>query len=134
MRRIRKIETEEESSIDLTPLLDIVFIMLIFFIVTATFTKESGITVNQPVAQTSKKINGQSVIIGLDAQNSIWLDGRTIDLRAVQINIARLRAENPKLSLIIAADRQSSTETLISVMDASRRAGIENISLAAKNE
>ena len=134
MRRIRKIEPEEESSIDLTPLLDIVFIMLIFFIVTATFTKESGITVNQAAAQTSKKISGQSVIIGLDAQNSIWLDGRNIDLRAVQINIARLRAENPKLSLIIAADRQSSTETLISVMDASRRAGIENISLAAKNE
>ena len=134
MRKIRKIEPEEESSIDLTPLLDIVFIMLIFFIVTATFTKESGITVNQPAAQTSKKISGQSVIIGLDAQNSIWLDGRNIDLRAVQINIARLRAENPKLSLIIAADRQSSTETLISVMDASRRAGIENISLAAKNE
>ena len=134
MRRIRKIEPEEESSIDLTPLLDIVFIMLIFFIVTATFTKESGITVNQAAAQTSKKISGQSVIIGLDAQNSIWLDGRNIDLRAVQINIARLRAENPKLSLIIAADRRSSTETLISVMDASRRAGIENISLAAKNE
>ena len=130
MRRIAQSEAEEESEINITPLIDIVFIMLIFFIVTATFVKETGIEVNKPDAPTSVTINKANILIAIDANDGIWIERRRIDPRSVRPNIERLHAENPQGSVVIQADKKSTNEMLVMVMDASRAAGVYNIALA----
>ncbi len=123
---------EEDSAIDITPMLDVVFIMLIFFIVTATFVKESGIDVNRPDAATAVKLEKANILIAIGANNEVWIDRRRVDIRAVRPNIERLHAENPQGSVVIQADKDSKTETLIKVMDAARSAGVFNIAIAAQ--
>ena len=123
---------EEDSAIDITPMLDVVFIMLIFFIVTATFVKESGIDVNRPDAATAVKLEKANILIAIGANNEVWIDRRRVDIRAVRPNIERLHAENPQGSVVIQADKDSKTETLIKVMDADRSAGVFNIAIAAQ--
>ena len=130
MRRIAQSEAEEESEINITPLIDIVFIMLIFFIVTATFVKETGIEVNKPDAPTSVTIKKANILIAIDANDGIWIERRRIDPRSVRPNIERLHAENPQGSVVIQADKKSTNEMLVMVMDASRAAGVYNIALA----
>ncbi|MBM4226878.1 MAG: biopolymer transporter ExbD [Gammaproteobacteria bacterium] len=125
---------EEESSIDLTPMLDVVFIMLIFFIVTATFVKEAGIDVNRPDAATAVMQEKANILIAIDANNSIWIDRRQVDVRSVRANIERLHAENPQGSVVIQADEASNTKTLISIMDAARAAGVFNVAIAADDQ
>ncbi|MEL7296456.1 MAG: biopolymer transporter ExbD [Pseudomonadota bacterium] len=125
---------EEESAIDLTPMLDVVFIMLIFFIVTASFIKEAGLDVNRPDAPTANKIDDANILVAIGDTNEIWIDRRRIDPRAVRANIERLHAENPKGSVVIQADKKSNNETLVIVMNAAREAGVDNVSLAANNE
>jgi biopolymer transport protein ExbD len=131
MRRITQSEAEEESEINITPLIDIVFIMLIFFIVTATFVKETGIDVNKPDAPTATVKNKANILIAIDANDNIWIDRRRVDPRSVRPNIERLHAENPQGSVVIQADKKSTNEMLVLVMDASRSAGVFNIALAA---
>jgi len=131
-RRFSHSAEEEESEINITPLIDIVFIMLIFFIVTATFVKETGIDVNRPDAQTATSQNKANILIAITEKNEIWIDRRRIDIRAVRPNIERLHAENPQGSVVIQADKKSNTETLISVMDASRQAGVFNVAIASQ--
>ena len=123
---------EEESEINITPMLDVVFIMLIFFIVTATFVKEAGIEVNRPDAATAVKQEKANILIAIGPNNDVWIDRRKVDIRAVRPNIERLHAENPQGSVIIQADKASNTETLITVMDESRQAGVYNIAIAAQ--
>ena len=123
---------EEEAEIDMTPMLDVVFIMLIFFIVTASFVKESGIDVNRPEAATAVKKDRANILVAISDKGEIWINKRRIDVRAVQANIERLHAENPQGTVVIQADRKSTTETLIKVMDASRAAGITDVSIAAQ--
>lgn len=123
---------EEEITIDLTPMLDVVFIMLIFFIVTASFVKESGIDVNRPEAATAVKKDRANILIAISDKNEIWINKRRIDERAVQANIERLYAENPQGSVVIQADKKAVTETLIKVMDASRAAGVFDVSIATQ--
>lgn len=132
MRRVSNAAVEEESSIDLTPLIDCVFIMLIFFIVTASFVKESGLDVNKPDAPlvNKKQQEKSNILVMIDANNNIWIGGRKVDVRAVRPNIERLHAENPQGSVVIQADKQSDNEMLVDVMDASRQAGVDNIALA----
>ncbi|QPG05217.1 biopolymer transporter ExbD [Salinimonas marina] len=125
---------EEEAQIDMTPMLDVVFIMLIFFIVTASFVKEAGIDVNRPEASTAVKKDRASVLIAISAENEIWINKRQVDARAVQANIERLQAENPQGTVVIQADNKATTETLIKVMDASRAAGVYDVSIAAKEQ
>lgn len=134
MRRMlaRATADEDESAIDITPMLDVVFIMLIFFIVTATFVKEAGIDVNRPDAATAVKQEKANILIAIDAKNEIWIDRRRVDIRSVRPNIERLHAENPQGSVVIQADKDSKTETLIKVMDASRSAGVFNVAIAAQ--
>ena len=133
MRRVSHVAAEEESSIDLTPMIDVTFIMLIFFIVTATFIKETGIDVNKPDAKTTTVQDKANILIAIDANNRIWIDRRQVDIRAVRPNIERLYAENPQGSVVIQADKESKTETLIAVMDASREAGVYNVAIAAQD-
>ena len=132
MRRISHIATDDESQVDITPLIDVVFIMLIFFIVTATFVKETGIDVNKPDAPTAEVKKKANILIAIDANNNIWLDRRKIDIRSVIPNIKRLRAENPQGSVVIQADEESKNKMLVEVMDAARQAGVVNIALAAE--
>ncbi len=111
---------EEEGAIDLTPMLDVVFIMLIFFIVTATFIKETGVEVNRPPASTSNKKDDTTVLIAISPDNSIWMDKRRIDVRSVKANIQRLHAENPEGGVVIQADELASIKTFTAVLDAAR--------------
>ncbi len=132
MRRITSVSADDESEVNITPLIDIVFIMLIFFIVTATFVKEAGIDVNKPDAPTAEVKKKANILIAIDANNNIWLDRRKIDIRSVIPNIKRLRSENPQGSVVIQADEESKNKMLVEVMDAARQAGVVNIALAAE--
>ena len=131
MKQFAQPVPEEEVAIDITPMLDVVFIMLIFFIVTATFVKEAGIDVNRPDATTATKQDKANILIAIGPNNDIWIDKRQIDIRSVRPNIERLHAENPQGSVVIQADKESKTDTLIQVMDAARQAGVYNVSIAA---
>ena len=123
----------EESSVDITPMLDVVFIMLIFFIVTATFIKEAGIDVDKPAAATAVVQEKASILIAIDAQDKVWINRRQVDIRSVRSIVERLHAENPKGTVVIQADRESRNNTLVQVMDASRRAGVYDIALGGNN-
>ena len=122
---------EEESEINLTPMLDVVFNMLIFFIVTASFIKEAGIDVNRPDApMTESKPEDANILVMINANDEIWIDRRLIDPRAVRANIERLHAENPSGSVVVQANNKSSNKILVEVMDSARLAGVYNISIA----
>ena len=121
----------DEASVDITPMLDVVFIMLIFFIVTATFIKEAGIDVDKPEAATAVVQEKASILIAIDARDQVWINRRQVDVRSVRSIVERLHAENPKGTVVIQADRESRNDTLVRVMDASRRAGVYDIALAA---
>ena len=125
---------EDENEINLTPMLDVVFIMLIFFIVTASFIKEAGIDVNRPDAPvTESKPEDANILVVINANDEIWIDRRLIDPRALRANIERLHAENPQGSVVIRADKRSTNKMLVTVMDSSRSAGVYNISIADSN-
>lgn len=132
--RAKRRREQPQSEVNMTPMLDVVFIMLIFFIVTATFVKEAGIDVNRPDAVTAVKKESANILIAIGPNNDIWIDRRQIDVRSVRPNIERLHAENPQGSVIIQADKESKTDTLIQVMDAARQAGVYNISIAANED
>ncbi|MCG8534935.1 MAG: biopolymer transporter ExbD [Pseudomonadales bacterium] len=132
MRRpFQHITEEDESNIDMTPMLDIVFIMLIFFVVTASFVKETGIEINRPQASTATPKETANIKIAIDSQDAIWLDKRKVDERSVKAILERMHIENPQGTLIIQADKKSTNDKLVSVMDAARQAGISAISIAA---
>lgn len=133
MRRQRHSEVDDnESEINLTPMLDIVFIMLIFFIVTTSFVKESGIDVNRPSADTAERKEQGNIIVSIRENGDVWIDKRNVDVRAVRAHIARLHAENPMGSVIIAVDREAKTHHLVDVMDQVRMAGITNAAIATE--
>lgn len=122
---------DDSDEINLTPMLDVVFIMLIFFIVTASFIKESGIDVNRPDAPvTESKPEDANILVVINANDEIWIDRRMIDPRALRANIQRLHAEHPLGSVVIQANKKSTNKMLVTVMDSSRSAGVYNISIA----
>ena len=132
MRRVLGLQQKEEGEIDLTPMLDVVFIMLIFFIVTATFVKEIGLDVNTPDKnQNVKDADKQSIVVQVTSRDRIRIRGRDIDFRAVRANIERLHAENPEAPVVIQPHPESKTEIMIHVMDSARQAGVFNVSIAA---
>lgn len=117
--------------LNIAPLIDMVFILLIFFIVTTSFVKETGIDVNRPTATTAVSREDATILVAIDEDNRIFMENQEIDVRAVRANIERALAENPEGAVVVVADRASSTGTAIKVMDGCRRAGAENVSLAA---
>ncbi len=130
-RHLGEVEEVEESEIDITPMLDVVFILLIFFIVTATFVKESGLDVSRPDNQEAvTKEEKDNILITIGPNNGIWVNRRKTDIRRVTANIERLNAEMPEATVVIMPDKESNTDTLIRVMDASREANVYNISIA----
>jgi biopolymer transport protein ExbD len=135
LRRKDIYEQSEESVIDMTPMIDIVFIMLIFFIVTTSFVRESGIDINRPIAKSSEaKSKGSNILVAINQNEQIWIDKREVDLRAVRANIQRLSMGEDEVTVIIQADSSAKTGVLISVMDQIKMAGIESISIATKKE
>jgi biopolymer transport protein ExbD len=122
---------EEEAAIDLTPMLDVVFIMLIFFIVTASFIKEAGIDVNRPYAPTSDEQADAAILVAISANDEIWIDRSLTDPPNVRNIIEKLHQENPKGSLVIQADENSTNEMLVIVMEAAKVAGVTNVAIAA---
>jgi len=125
---------EEETQIDMTPMLDVVFILLIFFIVTASFVKESGIDVNRPEAATAVQKDRANILVAISDTGEVWINKRQVDVRAVQANIERLYAENPQGSVVIQADKKATTDVLIQVMDAARAAGVFDVSIATQED
>lgn len=120
---------EDVGTIDLTPMLDVVFIMLIFFIVTATFIKEPGVEVERPDANTANFKNAK-ILVAIDAENKVWIDKSQIDEQFVENQIELLLAENPKSPLVIQADAKSSIKTVNEVAQAARELGIVDVSIA----
>jgi len=133
MRRQRK-RRDDEATIDLTPMLDVTFILLIFFIVTASFMKEAGIEVQRQYAASAESQDTGNVFVAISPQGDVWIDKRQVDVRAVRANIERLHAENPQGSVVIQADKDSKNGVLVQVLDAARLAGVENVSIAAEVE
>jgi biopolymer transport protein ExbD len=127
----RHLPSADETELDMTPMLDIVFIMLIFFIVTTSFVKESGVTVNSPQATTASQQDSANIFIAITAQGEVWVDRRPVDPRSVRAIVARLHADNPEGSVIIQSDQDASTRMLVEVMDQVRLAGVEGIAIAA---
>jgi biopolymer transport protein ExbD len=125
---------DADNEINLTPMLDVVFIMLIFFIVTASFIKESGIDLNRPDTPAPPVTESDSILVTIGENDGIWMDGRLIDRRAVRSNIERMSAERPDAPVVIRADKRSSNKILVQVMDASRAAGIYEIAIAANGD
>lgn len=122
------------AEINMTPLIDMVFILLIFFIVTTSFVKETGVEINRPSAQTAVESERANILIAIRANDEIWIDNRQVDRRAVRANVERLYAENPEGSVIILADEEAKTGILIEVMDQARLAGVANVSIAAERD
>jgi biopolymer transport protein ExbD len=122
------------AEINMTPLIDMVFILLIFFIVTTSFVKETGVDVSRPSAKTAVKKERANILISITPNGEVWMDKRQVDRRAVRANVERMHAENPEGSVIILADKEAKTGLLIEVMDQARLAGIANVSIAAQRD
>lgn len=131
MRKQHVSMESDDSVIDMTPMLDIVFIMLIFFIVTTSFVKESGVTVSRPSAQTAAEDKKGNIMVAIKPNGEVWIDKRSVDVRSVRANIEKLKAESPESAVVIQADTDARTGLLVKVMDQVRLAGISNISIAA---
>lgn len=134
MRRRGELIPDGEEAIDITPLIDVVFIMLIFFVVTATFVKEAGIEVNRPSTVTAERSETASILVAVDADDGVWIEGRRVDPRAVRAHVERMRAKNPKGNLVVQADEMSRTKTVMAVVDAARQAGVEEVMVAGQQE
>jgi len=117
--------------LNIAPLIDMVFILLIFFLVNTSFVKETGIDVSRPTASTAVVQNKATILIAIDQNNRLFIDHREIDPRAVRANVERALAENPEGAVVVVADKASSTGVAIQVMDGCRMAGATNVSLAA---
>ena len=127
----RHLPARDDTELDMTPMLDIVFIMLIFFIVTTSFVKESGVAVSTPQAQTASQQENTNIFIAITTEGEVWIDRRPVDPRSVRAIVARLHADNPEGSVIIQADENAATGMLVEVMDQVRLAGVEGIAIAA---
>jgi len=122
---------KKNIELNLAPLIDMVFILLIFFLVTTSFVKDTGVDINRPTATTATPNEKANVLVGITKDNLVYMDKREIDIRAVRANVERALAENPEASVVIVADRESRTGITIKVMDGCRLAGAENIAVAA---
>lgn len=122
---------EGGQQIDLTPMLDVVFIMLIFFIVTSSFIKEAGIDVERPGTETHALVENQNILVAISPENEVWINKEPVKPASIKSKIQAMHAENPKGALVIQADRTSNAETYALVYDAARDAGVTKISLSA---
>ena len=130
MARNKRIREEDEAAVDMTPMLDIVFIMLIFFIVTTSFVKEAGIDVNKPKAAQATKKKNANIFIAIRGNGEVWMDKRQVDVERVSANIERLLAEQPTEIVIIQAVKEAKHGVVMKVMDQIKATGDLKISIA----
>ena len=123
---------EEAEEPNITPMLDVVFILLIFFIVTANFIKDPGLEINRPDSETAEITENAAILIAIGPAGEIYMDGRRIDVRQVKANVIRLMAENPQGAVVMQADKKATAEKIIAVMDEVREAGVIDISIASE--
>lgn len=128
--RTHLIQESVGPAINLTPLIDMVFILLIFFAVTSSFVKEAGVEVERPTAQTGVQQTQANILIGVTRSGEVWIERQRIDIRLLRGHVERLHAENPEGAVVILADKASLTGTVIEVLDQVRLAGISNVSVA----
>lgn len=121
----------DDTGIDLAPMLDFVLNLLIFFIITAVFVKEVGLTVSRPSASTAEKKEAGNILIAIRSDGEIWIDRRAVDVRAVRANIERLHAERPDDAVVVVADKGAHSGVLVQVIDQVRQGGVQNVSIAA---
>ena len=123
---------DEAGEIDLTPMLDVVLLLLIFFIVTSVFVTEAGIEVSRPEASTADSTSGDLILIAIGPAGDVWIDGEQIDPRFIRSRFELRLADAPNSSLIIQADRNASNEQVLLILKAAREANIEDVSIAAE--
>jgi len=121
----------EDEGINITPMLDVVFIMLIFFIVSASFTRETGVSIDRPAAEEAVALQNAAILIGIRPNDDIWMAGQRVELVEVRHMTERVRAENPEGSVVIVADKGSQIGTVTRVLDQLRLAGVEGVAIAA---
>ena len=127
----RRRTKQEDPEINITPMLDIVFIMLIFFIVTTSFIKEAGVDVKRPDASTAQRQEASSIYVAITADGEVWIDRQQVDLRALRSRVERMRLENPEAAAVVQADTDARHGLVVKVMDQLRLGGVETISVAA---
>ena len=123
---------EDEAEINITPMLDVVFIMLIFFIVTTSFVKETGVEISRPSSSQAKEVKKGNILVAIKEDGAIWINKQQVDIRAVRSRVEKMHAENPEANAVIIADRGSRTGDLVEVMDQIKSAGVPGISIAAE--
>ena len=126
MKRLGKANTEEETDIDITPMLDVVFIMLIFFIVTASFVKESGIDLNKPpkAPPSEEQPEDKPIVVEIDKLNEIRIDKNIVDHRAIKATVTRLKAERPEAAVVVKVDPKAQTKAIIQAVDGIKSANV----------
>jgi len=134
MAQRRISEESSDGSVDLTPMLDVVFIMLIFFIVTAVFIREPGPEVLRPEAETDIQQSRIAVLIAVTEDDEVYIDQRQVDPSAVRAIVERMRTENPQGSVVIQADEESRSGVFVDVIDQVRQAGAPSIAVATRND
>ncbi|MBL9155936.1 MAG: biopolymer transporter ExbD [Verrucomicrobiales bacterium] len=132
-QRLGELENGVKSEIDISPLIDVVFILLIFFIVTTVFVEETGIEVNKPRAATQQDLERNSILIGVSRTGQVFYGGREIGVAGVRSVVSRLMKQDP-MPVIIQADRETPTESTVSVLDEARLAGAENVFVSTVND
>lgn len=132
VRRAR--DNEDDGEISLTPMLDVVFILLIFFIVSTSFVKEPGLTPERPLAETAAAKARGNILVGVSATDAVWMHKRRVRLEDVRPLVEAAVAENPESSVVVVADRRASTGIVMDVMDRARAAGVANIAVSAEPE
>ena len=134
MRDISRREEDQGQAIDLTPMLDVVFIMLIFFIVTTSFVKESGVTVNKPYAPTAQKKKNASIFVAIKEDGTIWVSKKEIDVKNLRGLIEDIKLENPDGQVVVQSDKRAKNGILLKTIDAIKAAGVKDVSVAARIE
>jgi len=133
MKGLAKGKSDEQAGeIDLTPMLDVVFILLIFFIVTSVFVKEAGYDVTRPVASTSESITVEPVLIAISPAGEIWMDGDVVLPRNLRLRIEQRLAETPNAGVVIQADQAATNQYVLMIMEAAREAQVPSIQIAAE--
>ncbi|MDM8546716.1 ExbD/TolR family protein [Candidatus Venteria ishoeyi] len=130
MRRNHSNTQEQRLDINLTPMIDVVFILLIFFILSASFEKQSGIEINRPAASSASPIEASHILVAINAQGEIWLEKQVVDLRSLRSKMSLLHHEQPDSQVIIQADKATRTGQLSAVMDQVRLAGVTRMALS----
>lgn len=130
----RPADRRRAVGLNMTPLIDMVFILLIFFAVTSSFVRESGVEVERPGAGSAEPQTLANILVGVTADGEIWIDNAQIDIRSVRARIEALHAENPEGAVVILADKRAETGVVVQVLDSARLAGVESVSIAATAE